>query len=180
MGSVGMPPPVMSPLSPFHSFPRVHELTFGGLCAVICCRKPHGVMEAKEGGMLMRSTDSITNEMAAAIIADKCRADQDFFRCMQADCKTALSSLSGVSLTDDLNVSVVRNAPGRVHVVLPDYESQKDVQRSHLSDEQMAQVSGGEILITILAVGVVGAAIVGSGIAAAVVTEEQKRQHRRG
>ena len=115
----------------------------------------------------MESTNSIQNEIAAAVIADKCRADQDFARRMQADCKAALSSLSERALADDLSVSVVRNAPGQVHVVLPDYACQKDEAKSFLTDEQMADIAGGEVFITmlvvtgVLGVGAVTGAIVG-------------------
>ena len=100
----------------------------------------------------MESTNSISNEVAAAVIADKCRADQGLARRLQADGKAALSSLSERALADDLSVSVVRNAPGQVHVVLPDYAFQKDEEQSLLTDEQMADIAGGEIILAVIGI----------------------------
>ena len=122
----------------------------------------------------MEPTSSIQNEVAAAVIADKCRSDQDFAYRMQADCKAALSSLSGVSLADDLNVSVVRNTPERVHIMLPDYACRKDRQQSLLTDEQMAEIAGGEIFIaalTLIVAGTLGTLAV-TGIAVGLAIDE--------
>ena len=119
----------------------------------------------------MESTNSISNEVAAAVIADKCRADQGLARRLQADGKAALSSLSERALADDLSVSVVRNAPGQVHVVLPDYAFQKSKQQNPLTDEQMAEIAGGEIFFTVFAVVAgVGLAASAAGAAAAIAT----------
>ena len=121
----------------------------------------------------MGSTNSIQNEIAAAVIADKCRTDQDFAHRMQADCKAALSSLPGVLLADDLNVSVVRNTPGRVHIMLPDYAYRKDKQQSALTDEQMAEIAGGEIILAAIGIiaGTLGTLAV-AGLAVGVAVGE--------
>ena len=122
----------------------------------------------------MESANLISNEVMAAIIADKCRADQDLSRRLQANCREVLSSMSDEGLADDVNVAVVQNAPGQVHVVLPDYEHQGDMGSDLLSDEKMAQVSGGEIIISVIVAGAIGVGVAGAiaGTVAGVVLSD--------
>lgn len=117
--------------------------------------------------MTMESTNTIPNEVAMAVIADKCRVDQELARALQADGKAALSGLSGESIADDVSVNVVQNTPERVHVVLPEYAGQEDwLSRSSLSDEEMKDLSGGEVFITLL---VVGGVLAGSAVVAGTI-----------
>ena len=122
--------------------------------------------------MTTRSTNMIPNEVAAAVIADKCRADRELARALQADGKATLAGLSGESITDDVSVDVVQNTPERVHVVLPEYSGQESWRgHSSLSDKEMEDLCGGEIIFTLLVLGGVAAAGVVSVGTAILVSE---------
>ena len=105
--------------------------------------------QTTKGDIKMEQQSVITNEMAAAVIADKCRQDKGLADRLCRDSREALESISG-TVSDDVEISVARNTPDLVHVVLPDYKVQKDISANRLSDEDMRQISGGEIFITTL------------------------------
>ncbi len=73
----------------------------------------------------------------------------------------------------NFEVSVIENSAKDVNLTLPYYESIESVRSEVLQDEKLANVAGGEIIISIAAIigGCIGAAIggtVGIGVGAAI------------
>ena len=119
-------------------------------------------------------TDTI-KELYSAFVADECRADTGFARRMQKDCKEALSDLIGAPVSDDVDVSVVLNTPDLVHVAIPDHVC--DIgDHKQISEEEMAEVAGGEIIFAVLISTLVGTGLVaGASVAAGVIAHERNR-----
>ncbi len=88
------------------------------------------------------------NEVAAALLADTCRRDENFRAELQKDVRKTFAD-RGVLLADGMNVRLVQNTADTVHVALPCYDS-FDRSFSDLTDEQLRAISGGEIIVTIL------------------------------
>ena len=112
--------------------------------------------------------NTITNELVSAIIADKCRGDRGLADRMRADCKGTLTNLSKGPVDDGLDVAVVQNTPDRVHVAIPDYRFMENMAGQRLTDEEMAQVAGGEIFIAGLIAGIVTGVVTGVACGAGV------------
>ena len=68
----------------------------------------------------------VTPEVAAAILADRCRADGALARKLQDDPRGALAELNGQKVPEYMNVAVHQNAPDHWHIVIP---SDKQAQR---------------------------------------------------
>lgn len=121
------------------------------------------------------SEDLVTGEIILAIIADKCRIDDDFLSAMRADCKKALAGISEKDIPSDIKINTVQNTSETVHIVLPVYETLDalDMRDYQLTEEEMASISGGEILVSVIgfagAVAVLTTAIT-AGVALAAVT----------
>ena len=108
-----------------------------------------------------------TPEVAAAVLADRCRKDGAFARKLQDDPRGTLAELNGQKVPEYMNVAVHQNAPDHWHIVIP---SQKQAQRLNeayktmdaaggtLSDEQLEALSGGEIVVILSLIGIVGTA----------------------
>ena len=118
----------------------------------------------------------ITPEVAAAVIADKCRKDDEFSKSLRGDPRSALIEASGKSLPDSMNVVVHQNSADHWHIVIPsDAQVEKvgeafkmmDDAGGTLSDEQLLAISGGEVLIGFL---LTAALVVGTGVVATAVT----------
>ncbi|MDD9806167.1 MAG: hypothetical protein OXU44_04400, partial [Gammaproteobacteria bacterium] len=82
-----------------------------------------------------------TNEIVSALLAAKYADDQTLLQTVRDNPQTALNG-SGVAVT----VRAVQNTEDTLHICVPDYEVLADMK---LDDEQLAQVSGGEIFISI-------------------------------
>ena len=120
-----------------------------------------------------------TPEVAAAVLADRCRADSAFTRKLQDDPKGVLAELNGQEVPGYMNVAVHQNAPDHWHIVIP---SQKQAQRLNeayemmdasggtMSDEQLAAISGGEIVVVLTLIGILTpAVVVATGATAGIV-----------
>lgn len=82
-----------------------------------------------------------TNEIVSALLAAKYAGDRTLLQTVKADPQTALNG-SEVAVT----VRAVQNTEDTLHICVPDYEVLADMK---LEDEQLAQVSGGEIFISV-------------------------------
>ena len=69
-------------------------------------------------------------------VLSRAQGDAAFRQQLLADPRAALKAAFGVELPPDVGVQVLEETPTRFYIVLP-------VQTSELSDEQLAQVSGG-------------------------------------
>ncbi len=104
-----------------------------------------------------------SNELMGAILTkDMSIFDIDIF---QRDPRSFLSSVSNTDI-GDIGLSVIENDFGTVNLVLPYYSELDKVTAQYVNELSLGAVSGGEIIISILAV--VGA--IGGSIAAASIT----------
>lgn len=121
----------------------------------------------------------IQKEVISALVADKCREDADFVNRMQSDSKSTMNALCDSPFPADLNIQTVQNTSGLVHVPLPVYKDLPDVGDA-ISDEDLAAVSGGEIILfvgiitTIVVSGLIIAGAIGGAVAAAIKVKEFK------
>ena len=92
--------------------------------------------------------------------------DANFQAALLASPKEALHK-AGVEVPATTEVKVVRNSKDVVNIAIP----ANNVSDTVLSDDQLGQLSAGEIVFSLLIVGVVaGGAIVVGGVTASVVT----------
>ena len=85
----------------------------------------------------------LTPEMASAVIAHAYTVNEKFRSKFDEDPKAVLEMIaekSGSSLPDDLEIVVCRNTGNDWYLPLPCYE---ELEEKELSDEEMAQLSGG-------------------------------------
>ncbi len=110
-----------------------------------------------------------TNEIVSALLAAKYADDLALLQTVRANPQTALNG-SEVPVT----VRAVQNTEDTLHICVPDYDVLADMK---LDDEQLAQVSGGEIFISI---GIAISAVFVAGTVATVVgikvTENNREQ----
>jgi len=112
----------------------------------------------------------ITNEIASVTWAKKCAEDGKFLAAIKADPAKVFGESA---LPPQMQIRAVQNTADTLHVCVPDYQGLNDVSVDKISDEQMAEVSGGFFfLLPLLAIGVVAAchavpAAIGVGTAAA-------------
>ena len=119
--------------------------------------------------MSQQDIEGVTiNEALSAVIADRCRENQDLAASLLSDSRKAVSNLVNAPVSDNVDISVVQNTPDVVHVALPCYSGlDKDLS---LSNEELQQVSGGVELwaIAILAGIAVTVSVVGVAVALGV------------
>ena len=125
-----------------------------------------------------------TSELAASLIARLYHNDEHFAQRLREDPGQVVNDLfpKGCKVADNISIRTVDNTKDVVHVVLPGYPRLEEAARQimhELTDEDIAGISGGEILITFLVgVGVTiaagataGAAVMGtSAVAAGAIT----------
>ena len=120
-----------------------------------------------------------TPEVAAAMLADRCRKDGAFARKLRDDPKGVLATLNGQKVPEYMNVAIHQNAPDHWHIVIPsDKQAQRlseayemmDAAGGTLSDEQLGAISGGEIVVIATLIGILTpAVVVATGATAGIV-----------
>ena len=100
-------------------------------------------------------------ECAAAVIASRCYEDRDFAKRMREDPRSAIKEICGKELPESLTIKVHENDGRTWHLSVPHGQT-----TSELSDEQLMNVSGGEVIFTIL--GLVAATAITAGVTAGV------------
>lgn len=90
-----------------------------------------------------------TNELVAGIMGNMCRNNSDFFAKLNKTPKETLNSLTSDIDVDmsDINIHLAHNTENTVHVPLPCYQTVCTA----LSDEQLLDIAGGEVIGIILA-----------------------------
>ena len=97
----------------------------------------------------MKANNKMSPELISAMIANKSRTDHSVAENLKKNPEECVQSVSGVSVPDSVDVHVVQNTTGTVHVALPDYAVQKEQADKHggeMSEEEMTQVCGGEAI----------------------------------
>ena len=104
--------------------------------------------------MTNEMTETMIPEITSAIIADKCRGDAAFAKDLKSNPVASLESKLDISLKDSgVDIRVAQNTPEQVHVVLPHYTNVEEVySATQLTEEEMAQLAGGEVVVTALIV----------------------------
>ena len=106
----------------------------------------------------------ITPEVAAAIVADKCRKDGEFAKKLNDDPKAALAGINKQQVPDEVKFVVHQNSADHWHIVIPSdaqasrlgkaFKMMDDAGGDTLNDEQLQAISGGvEVIWTIIFVG---------------------------
>ena len=132
-----------------------------------------------------------SSEIMAVVFGNVCRTDAAFRAQLKDDPKRKLADLlqTDVDTIPKLQVHIAQNTADTVHVPLPCYQALSLSDEMPLSDDALAEISGGEIIFSVIfgalvAVGVgvgatsvgiagavgcaaVGAAVVGSTVAVA-------------
>ena len=115
-------------------------------------------------------------EVSAAVVAQRCREDADFRQRLKKDPKATIFEGQEKQPWDDVKVVVHENTPDCWHVSIPSDQQIENVNKlramqekaadHELTDEQLQDLSGGEIGFSLAALLVVGTTI-GAGIGAA-------------
>ena len=131
---------------------------------------------------------TLTNEVAAALIADGCRGDKHVAKQVRANCGEAFNDLLGTRGPDGVDIRVTENTKDTVHVPLPHYSGESrggGDDAAALSEAEQEQISGSvEIVICALIVGgvsagvVVGTLLVTGAIVGGVLGSEAKANER--
>ena len=101
----------------------------------------------------------LTPEVAAALVADRCRSEPQLADRLRKDPRACLEKISGRKLPENLKIVLHDNTDDTWHLPLPSYS-----EGAHLSEEQMQQISAGEAVL--VGIGVAAAAfLVAGGIA---------------
>ena len=121
---------------------------------------------------------AITPEMASAVVAEACYRDPEFYRRIRADVRGTVAQCSKEPVSDAVRVETVQNTPEVVHLVVPNgrLANEAGVElMSRLTDEEMKDIAGGELVFFTFGVGVVfsvagaaAAANVSVGLATAI------------
>lgn len=119
-------------------------------------------------------TIAAINELVSIHLAAGCTKDAKFMAAMRDDAKAAMLSClpAGSVIGDDIAVRSVQNTADVMHICVPDY-SVLDQLEEHLTDDQLAKISGGvfEIACVLSVIGCAVAAIfIGSVKASALGT----------
>lgn len=111
-----------------------------------------------------------TNEIVAGILTSRYRQDKAFAALLDSDPKQALGSLvPDGALPAGFQVRTAQNTAGLVHVPLPCYPALSDREEQALTDKQLSDIAGGEIIgAIIVALSVIGG--VGLGVSAGTAT----------
>ncbi len=117
----------------------------------------------------------LTNEISAAVLGNATTKDGDFRSQLLNDPKQAIQDISTQPLPQDINILVAQNTEDTVHIPVPNYKELEN-NESHISDQELRTVSGGEIMAAVLAViGTIGAiALVGGGVGLAFANKGGK------
>lgn len=113
-----------------------------------------------------------TNEMVAVALSNCCQADEVFAEKLKKDplqLLRAMNEESGVPIPD-ISVRTVQNTESVVHVPLPAYSQMPEMEKymqEQLTDEQLKDIAGGEIIGSIV-VGLATAAWVAGSIGIAL------------
>jgi len=107
-------------------------------------------------------TIAALNELVSVHLAARCANNGEFMAAMRDDAKAALLSClpEGSVIGDDIAVRAEQNTADVMHICVPDY-SVLDQFEKHLTDEQLAKISGGafEIACVLSIIGVAVASI---------------------
>ena len=113
----------------------------------------------------------LPNELVAAIVADECRGDERAAARLRADCGKAVNDLIGARMPDGVAVRVAENTPDTVHVPLPHYSGEASAElAAAMSEAELAQISGGEVLCSVLIGVAIGGAVLGAAAVVALGT----------
>ena len=133
-------------------------------------------MENQAGGQQDAVSLPHSPELSAAVVAQRCREDADFRQRLKQDPKAAIFEGQEKQPWDDMKVVVHENTPDCWHVSIPSDRQIENVNKlramqekaadHELTDEQLQDLSGGEIGFSIAALIAVGTAI-GAGVGAA-------------
>ena len=111
-----------------------------------------------------QKTIAPANEVIAGLLGNKCAKDIAFADKIKSDPKQTLSNLMNCEMVNaNVSVRIMQNTEDKVNIPLPHYSKMGEVARSApLSDSDLAAVAGGEVFITVAAigVGVLGASVV--------------------
>ena len=117
---------------------------------------------------------TLANEVVAALVADGCRGDGRMAERLRSDCGKALGDL-GARMPDGMSIRVAENTPDMVHVPLPHYKFCDEGAAATMSEDELKQISAGEVIIAVL-IGVVGfvgfGTVIGGAVALGVLCEQ--------
>jgi len=102
---------------------------------------------------------ALTPEVAAALLADRCRREPQLTSRLRDNPRDCLEELSGRKLPETFKVIVHDNSDDTWHLPLPSHH------QAELTEEQLQQISAGEFVVG----GVVSAWILGTFVIAAGV-----------
>lgn len=119
-------------------------------------------------------TIAAVNELVSIHLASTCAKNGEFMAAMRDDAKAAVLSClpQGSVIGDDIRVQSVQNTADVMHISVPDYSVLSQFEE-HLTDDQLAKISGGvfEIACVLSVIGCAVAAIfIGSVKASALAT----------
>jgi len=98
-----------------------------------------------------------TPEVAAALVADRCRREPELAERLRKDARGCLEELSGRKLPEEVKIVVHDNTDDTWHLPLPNY-----TQSVELSEDQLQKIAAGEFLIG-MGVGISISVIVAAG-----------------
>ena len=138
-------------------------------------------MENQSSGPQSKLTLPHSPELSAAVVAQRCREDEEFGQRLRKDPKATIFEGQDKQPWDEMKVVVHENTPDCWHVSIPSDQQIENVNKMRamqakaadheLTDEQLQDLSGGEIgfsLAALIALGTVIGAGVGTAGAVAV------------
>ncbi len=102
---------------------------------------------------------------------------------LKTDAKDFLQANFDLDLGDEVSLNIVQNSVSEIHIALPFYSGLLPHTTDSLSDDDLEQVSGGEVFVTaivatVLAIGTVGA--IAGGVAAKVLKDQAALEENDG
>ena len=102
---------------------------------------------------------------------------------LKTDTKDFLQAHLDLNLGNEVNLNIVQNSNDEIHIALPFYSDLPPHTTDSLSDDDLEQVSGGEVFVTaivatVLAIGTVGA--IAGGVAAKVLKDQAALEENDG
>lgn len=126
----------------------------------------------------------LTNEVIGVLAASECARDAELDKAFAADPKGALQSEAAMNLPADVEVRAVRNSADEINIAIPAHAVLgSDAVRNAISEDDMRQISGGEVIGLVIGAIVAGTAaagaVAGAGVATAKVIEKKNKQAKK-
>ncbi len=105
------------------------------------------------------------NEISATVLGNASAKDGDFRRQLLNNPKQVIQDISTQSVPQDINIRVAQNTEDTVHIPVPSYKELEN-NTAHVSDQDLQNISGGEIIGSALVIFGFGATVITGAVAA--------------